>query len=86
MFDLPAQPAAENLGKMGHQRRDVFTARAQGWQGEGKHIETVVEVTTKFVSLYHLRQVTVRRSDQPNVHLVSPGAAQALELLFLQYA
>ena len=86
MFDLPAHPAAENLDKMRHQRRNVFAARPQWRQQEGKNIETVVEVTAKFASLHHLRQVTVRRSDQPNVHLVSPSAAQALELLFLQYA
>ena len=86
MFDLPAQPAAENLDKMRHQRRDVFTARPQRWQHDGKHIKTVIQVTTKFATLDHLRQVTVRRSDQPNVHLVSPSATQALELLFLQYA
>ena len=86
VLDLPAQPAAENLDKMRHQGRDVFPARPQGWQPEGKNIETVVEVTTKFATLHHLRQVTVRRSDQPNIHLMSPRAAQALELLFLQYA
>ena len=67
-----------------HQRRDVFAARPQRWQLEGKNIKAIVEVTTKFVLLYHLRQVAVGCSDQANVNPVCPGATQALELLFLQ--
>src|SRR5580704_5571873 len=86
VLDLPAQPAAENLDKMCHQRRDVFAARPQSWQYQGKNIETVVEVTTKFATIHHLYQVAVRRGDEPYVHLMSSSAAQALELLFLQYA
>src|SRR6202022_4521698 len=51
-----------------------------------KHIQTVVEVAAKFVPLHHLRQITASCSHQPNVHLVSPSAAQGLELPFLQYS
>ena len=38
----------------------------------------------KCVPLHHVREISMRRSYQPNVYLVSPRAAQALELLFLQ--
>src|SRR5437899_9481459 len=69
---------------MRHQGRNVFAARPQRWQQDREHVQTVVEVDAKFAPLHHLRQITVRCSHQPNVHLVSPSAAQALELLFLQ--
>src|SRR5713101_79712 len=66
------------------QRRNVFPALPQRWQRDRKHIQTVVEVATKFVPLHHVNQIPVGRSYQANVHLVSPSAAQALEFLFLQ--
>src|SRR6266446_10637379 len=68
------------------QRRNVFAALPQRWQWDRKHIQTVVEVATKFVPLHHVNQIPVGRSYQANVHLVSPSAAQALEFLFLQDA
>src|ERR1700675_1187932 len=64
---------------------NVFAALPQWWQKDGEHIQTIVEVTAKFASLHHFRQVPIRSSHQPHVHLVSPSATQALELLFLQY-
>ena len=51
-----------------------------------KHIQAVVEVAAKFALPYHLRQISVCCRHQPNVHLMSPIAAQTFELLFLQYA
>ncbi len=86
MFDLLAHPAAINLDKMCHQGRNVFAALPQRWQQDREHVQTIVEVAAKFAPLHHVRQISVGRSHEPNVHLVSPGAAQALELLFLQDA
>src|SRR5258708_88382 len=71
---------------MRNQDRNVFAARPQWWQQDRKHIQTGVEVAAKFAPLHHLRQIAVSCRHQPNVHLVSPSAAQALELLFLQYS
>src|ERR1700687_2401336 len=71
---------------MGDQGWNVFAALPQWRQKDGEHIQTIVEVTAKFASLHHLRQVPIRCSHQPHVHLVSPSAAQAFEFLFLQYA
>src|ERR1700676_2881732 len=68
---------------MFHQRWNVFAASAERWQRERKHIQTIVEVAAKFVALHHVNQIPVSRSYESNVHLVSPSAAQALELLFL---
>src|ERR1700730_6878348 len=84
VFDLLAHLAAIDLYKMCRQRRDIFATPAQGWQRDWKHIQAVVEVAAKFAPLHHVRQISVGRCHEPNVHLVSPSAAQTLELLFLQ--
>src|SRR5713226_6014278 len=84
MFNLLIHPSGINLDKMCDQCRNVFPALPQRWQRDRKHIQTVVEVAAKFVALHHVTQIPVGRSDEPNVHLMSPSAAQAFELLFLQ--
>ena len=86
MLDLLTHAAAVNLYKMRHQGGNVFAARPQRRQQDRKHIQTVVEVAAKFATSHHVFQVSVGRRHQPHVHLVGPGAAQALELLFLQHA
>src|SRR5882762_7906878 len=67
------------------QRRNVFTACSQRWQRDRKHIQTIIEVAPKFVALHHFNQISVGRSYETNVYLVSPAAAQALEFLLLQH-
>src|SRR5260370_40508173 len=84
VFDLLNHPAGINLDKMFHQRRNIFPALPQRWQRDRKHIQPVVEIAAKFVALHHFDQIPVGRGYEPNVHLVSPSAAQALELLLLQ--
>ena len=86
MLDLATHPAAVNLDKVRHQRRNVFAAVAQRRQQNGKHVQTVVEIAAKLTPIRHLHQITICGSHQPNVDLMSAGAAQALELLFLQNA
>src|SRR5713226_3905535 len=85
VFDWLSHPAGINLDKMFHQRWNVFPALPQRWQWDRKHIQTVVEVATKFVALHHVNQIPVGRSYEANVYLVSPAAAQALEFLLLQH-
>src|SRR5882762_1405969 len=70
---------------MRYQGWNVFAACPQRRQQHWEHIQTVVEVATKFASRHHLHQITVGCSHQPHVHLVSPSAAQALKFLFLQH-
>src|SRR5712664_2009533 len=72
VFDLLTHPAGINLDKMFHQRWNVFAAPPQRWQGERKHIQTIVEVAAKFVALHHVSQISVGRSYEPNVTLMSP--------------
>jgi hypothetical protein len=66
------------------QSRNVFPALPQRWQWDRKNIQTVIEIAAKFVALHHVNQISVGRSYKPNVHLVSPSAAQALEFLFFK--
>ena len=77
-------PAGIDLHKVFHQGRNIFTARPQRRQRDWKHIQTVVEVATKFVPFRHFNQISVGGSYEADVHLMSPTAAQALEFLFLQ--
>src|SRR6266852_4400823 len=76
---------AKNVDKMCDQVWDVFAARAQGWQEDWENVQAIVEVATKCGALYHVGQIAIGRSHEPNVHMVSASAAQPLELLFLQH-
>src|SRR4029077_14740112 len=86
VFNLLIHPAGINLNKMFNKRRNIFSARTQWWQRDWKHIQAIVEIAAKFVSLYHFSQISVCRSDEANVHLMGPAAPQALEFLLLQDA
>src|SRR5271168_339066 len=86
VFDLLVHLASIDLDKMFNQRRNVLTTRPQRGQWDRKYIQSVVEVTTKFVALHHFNQISVGRRHEAHVYLVSAPAAQALELLLLQDA
>jgi hypothetical protein len=77
VVDLLSHPAAKDLDEVSHLRRNVHAACTQPWQMYRKHVQTVVKVTAKFALLYHLRQIAICCRHQPNVHLMSPIAAQA---------
>src|ERR1700728_296391 len=86
MVDLPAYPLAQNLDKMRHKGRNVFTALSQWRQLHRKYIQAKVEVTAKIAVSHHLRQVSMGCSNKSNIHLVSLTATKAFEFLLLQYA
>src|SRR5207302_7465632 len=75
-----------NLHKVSNQGGHVFATFAQRWQGDREYVESVVKVAAEVASVRHLHQITICGSDQANVYLMSAGAAEALELLFLQNA
>src|ERR1700676_3709362 len=77
-------PASKRFYKVRHEGRDIFSAGTQRRQLDGEHVKTIVEVAAEFAALCHFRQITIGSSYQANVYLVGPGAAQALELLFLK--
>src|SRR6266853_1766491 len=84
LVDLSTHPVGIDLHKMFNHSRNVFTARPQRRQRDRKYIQTIVEIAAKFVALHHFNQISMGRSYEANVHLVSPAAPQALELLLLQ--
>jgi hypothetical protein len=86
MLDLPAHSATESFNKVCDQGGYILTAISQRRQLNRKDIQAEVEVAAEFAIFHHTRKVTMRRSYQANVHLVSPAASQAFELLFLQDA
>ena len=86
LVDLSTHSVGIDLHKVFHQRRNVFTARPQRRQRDRKYIQTIVEIATKFVALHHFNQISMGRSYEANVYLVSPAAAQSFEFLLLQDA
>ena len=86
MVDLPAYPPAKKLDKVRYEGRYILAALSQWRQLDRKYIQAKVEVTAKFAISYHPRQVAMGGSYEPHIHLMSPAASQAIELLFLQYA
>ncbi|HTZ58406.1 MAG TPA: hypothetical protein VMB49_09935, partial [Acidobacteriaceae bacterium] len=81
VLDMPSHAAAENLGKMLHQRWNIFPAFAEGRQHDGENIQPVIQVTAEFIPCGHFQQVSIRCAHQPHVHLMGAPATQALELL-----
>jgi len=64
----------------------ILSAISQRRQLNRKDIQAEVEVAAEFAIFHHSREVTMRSSNESNIHLVSPAASQAFELLFLQDA
>jgi hypothetical protein len=63
---------------------NVFAAIPQGRQGDRKNIQTIVEVTAKFLTVHHSLEVPVRRGDEPHVYAMGTTTSETFELLFLQ--
>jgi hypothetical protein len=61
-----------------------LAALAQRRQVDRKHVQPVIQIAAKFVPLYHLREIAVRRRNQPHVYAMGAAASQAFEFLLLQ--
>jgi len=80
---LPHAPG-KDLDVMQHEERDILGSLPERRQLDRKNVKTVVKIAAELIVIDHFRQISVRCRDQPDVHCVSPAAAQALKLLFLQ--
>jgi len=78
VLDRAIHLAPINLDKMGDEGRNVFATFTQRGQNDGKYVQTVIEIAAKLTR-------SICSSHQPNVYVVGASAAQALELLLLQY-
>src|SRR5580698_1099345 len=86
VFDFFPNTAAEQLYEVRHKSRNIFPALAQSRQQDGEDVQSIIEVTAELTARYHLAQIAVAGSDEPNIHLVSSTASEPLELLFLQHS
>src|ERR1700730_1427426 len=85
-FDVPVHPARITLGKITHQRGNVFGALPQRGNGKGKNIQAVKEIAAEFPVLDHAGKVAVRGGHQPNVDTSSTRATESFKFLLLQNA
>ena len=44
-MDVPSHAAAENIDEVPYESWNIFPAFAEGWQGDRKDIEPIIEVT-----------------------------------------
>ncbi len=50
----------------------------------GKNLQAIIQVGAEAALLHHLLQILIGGGDDADVHANGPGAAEPLELLFLQ--
>ena len=86
----PLHALAEGLGELldhgPHEQRDVVPTLPQGRDGDGKHVQTVVEIFPETPFSDRFRQVSVGGGDDPDVYGYRRRAAQPLELPLLEHA
>src|SRR5579862_617078 len=70
--------------KIINEQRNVAAALMQRRKPDRKNIQAIVEIAAELTLFDHLRQITIRGSDETNVHRDSPSASQPLNLFFLQ--
>src|ERR1700741_4448718 len=68
--DLLAHAAAKHLHEMRDKSRDVFPALSERRQQDGKDIQTIVQITAKLPASYHVLEIPIRCSYQPDIHFV----------------
>ena len=73
------------IHKIPRQQRDVFHTLTQRGNPNRKDVETIVKVFAELPRGGHLRQITARSGHEPDIDPLSLGAAQPLELPFLQH-
>ena len=83
--DLLPHATAKHLHEMRDKGRNVFPALSQRRQQDGEDVQTIVQITAKLSTSYHLHQIAIGCRHQPDIHLVRATAPQTLELLLLQH-
>src|SRR4029434_7171335 len=75
VFNSPAHSARKILCKMSNQWRDVFATFPEWGYHDGKNVQTVVEVTAKFVATLHFFQIAICGCNHSNADAVRPTAS-----------
>src|SRR5947207_486788 len=84
--DLLLHFLSELLDEITHQQGNVFATLSQRRDADRKYIQTVEQIAAKFTIRDHLLQVSVGRSDKPDIDSSRVRAAQAFEFALLQNA
>src|SRR5713226_6589087 len=73
-IDLLPHPAAKQLHEMRNKSRNVFPALSERRQQDGEDVQTIIQVTAKLPASYHLLEIPIRCSYQPDIHFVRATA------------
>src|SRR5579863_10221550 len=84
--DHPIIPLAKLLDEVADQQGNVFFPLAQRRDSDGKHIEPVIQIGSKFLLVGHGFQIAIRCRNQAGIGTQSARAAKTLEFALLQDA
>src|ERR1700678_4522864 len=71
---------------MTQQQRDILRTLAQRRDINGKNIQAIEKIGTKFLLRHHFRKIPIRRRDQPRIRALRTRTAQPLEFSLLKHA
>src|SRR5216683_5006405 len=69
--------------EMADEQRDIALPFPEGWHADREHVQPVIEVGAELSTENHSLEVAMSCRDDPNIDLLSSGAAQSLELPLL---
>src|ERR1700722_5613537 len=70
---------------MRYEIRNIFAALAQCRQQKREDVQPIIEIAAELTTRYHLSQIAIGCSNEPNIDFVSSTASEPLELLLLQH-
>src|SRR5579863_5696576 len=83
---LPSILRAHLSGKMRDQRRDILSPLAQGWEEQGKNVNTMKQILTEFLFAHPRFQIAMRGHYHSHIHVHGLIAAEALDFPFFQHS
>src|SRR5258705_12793087 len=80
-FDPLFHSVTKYLDEMRDQGGNVFPALSKRRQKDREDVQTIVQITAKLTSRYHLAEIPIGCRDQSDIHFVGSTASQSFELL-----
>jgi hypothetical protein len=72
------------LREVPDQKGNVFCAFSQGWDMDGKYVQSVKQIGAERLLADHCAQIAIGRRNEPGIRAKGTGTAQTLELSLLQ--
>src|SRR5690242_4404847 len=85
-IDHPIIPLAKLLDEVADKQRDVISPLAERRNSDGKYIEPVIQIGSKFLFFDQCSQIAIRCRNQAGICPQSARAAEALEFALLEDA